>query len=50
LVVLIFLAASAFARSRGPQRYELLARLGDLKDRGLITEEEFQREKRRLLR
>jgi hypothetical protein len=50
LVVLIFLAASAFARSRGPQRYELLARLGDLKDRGVITEEEFQREKRRLLR
>jgi hypothetical protein len=50
LVALIFLAASAFARSRGPQRYELLARLGDLKDRGVITEEEFQREKRRLLR
>ncbi len=50
LVALIFLAASAFARSRGPQRYELLARLGDLKARGLITDEEFQREKRRLLR
>ena len=50
LVALILLAASAFARSRAPQRYELLARLGDLKDRGLITEEEFQREKRRLLR
>jgi hypothetical protein len=27
-----------------------LARLGELKDRGVITEEEFQREKRRLLR
>jgi hypothetical protein len=50
LAVLIFLAASAFARSRVAQRYELLARLGDLKDRGVITEEEFQREKRRLLR
>ncbi len=50
LVGLVLLAASAFARSRAPQRYELLARLGDLKDRGLITEEEFQREKRRLLR
>lgn len=50
LVALILLAASAFARSRVPQRYELLARLGDLKDRGVITEEEFQREKRRLLR
>jgi putative oligomerization/nucleic acid binding protein len=50
LVALILLAASAFARSRVPQRYELLARLGDLKTRGVITEEEFQREKRRLLR
>src|SRR5439155_9322154 len=50
LVALIFLAASAFARTRAPQRYELLARLGDLKDRGVITEEEFQREKRRVLR
>jgi putative oligomerization/nucleic acid binding protein/FtsH-like protein len=50
LVALILLAASAFARSRAPQRYELLARLGELKDRGVITEEEFQREKRRLLR
>ncbi len=50
LVALILLGASAFARSRVPQRYELLARLGDLKARGVITEEEFQREKRRLLR
>jgi putative oligomerization/nucleic acid binding protein len=50
VVALILLAAWALARSRGPQRYELLARLGDLKERGLITEEEFQREKRRLLR
>jgi hypothetical protein len=50
LLALILLAASAFARSRGLQRYELLARLGELKDRGVITEEEFQREKRRLLR
>jgi hypothetical protein len=50
LLALILLAASAFERSRRPQRYELLARLGELKDRGVITEEEFQREKRRLLR
>ena len=50
VVALIFTAAWAVDRSRGPQRYELLARLGDLKDRGLITEEEFQKEKRRLLR
>ncbi len=50
IVALILFAASAFARTRAPQRYELLARLGDLKDRGVITEEEFQREKRRLLR
>jgi hypothetical protein len=50
LVVLILFAASAFTRSRGPQRYDLLSRLGELKDRGVLTEEEFQREKRRLLR
>ena len=50
LVALILFAAWALARSRRPQRYELLARLGDLKDRGLITEDEFQKEKRRLLR
>lgn len=50
LVALILFAASAFTRSRGPQRYDLLARLGELKDRGVLTEEEFQREKRRLLR
>jgi hypothetical protein len=50
LVALILFAASAFTRSRGPQRYDLLSRLGELKDRGVLTEEEFQREKRRLLR
>jgi len=50
VVALILLAASVLARARGPQRYELLARLGDLKDRGVLTEEEFHREKRRLLR
>jgi putative oligomerization/nucleic acid binding protein len=50
VVALIVFAVSALARARGPQRYELLARLADLKDRGVITEEEFQREKRRLLR
>jgi hypothetical protein len=50
LVALILFAASAFTRSRGPQRYDLLARLGELKDRGVLTDEEFQREKRRLLR
>ena len=50
VVALILLAASVLARARGPQRYELLARLGELKDRGVLTEEEFHREKRRLLR
>jgi hypothetical protein len=50
LGALILLAARVLARARTPQRYELLARLGDLRDRGVITEDEFQREKRRLLR
>jgi hypothetical protein len=50
LLALVLVAAVAFARARAPQRYELLARLGELRDRGVITDEEFQREKRRLLR
>jgi hypothetical protein len=43
----VALAAACLFPSRGPANAELLARLGDLKDRGLITEEEFQKEKRR---
>jgi ATP-dependent Zn protease len=50
LIGLVLLAASAFTRSRAPQRYEALSRLADLRDRGVLSEEEFQREKRRLLR
>ncbi len=49
LIALILLAASAFSRARAPHRYELLARLADLRDRGALSEEEFQREKRRVL-
>ena len=50
LIALILLAASLLRRSTAPHRYESLSRLADLRDRGVITEEEFQREKRRLLR
>ena len=56
LLPLLFLAfplvyfANAAARGRGPQRYEALARLAELRDRGALTEEEFAREKRRLLK
>lgn len=50
LVGLVFLAASAFTRSRSPDRYEALTRAADLRDRGVLTEDEFQREKRRILR
>ena len=50
LVALVLLAASAFTRSRAPQRYEALARIADLRDRGVLSEEEFQREKHRLLK
>jgi ATP-dependent Zn protease len=50
IVALVLLAVSAFSRARAPQRYEALSRLADLRDRGVINEEEFQREKRRLLR
>jgi Short C-terminal domain len=50
ILALIQFAASAFARARVPQPYEALGRLADLRDRGVLTEEEFQREKRRLLK
>ena len=48
-VVVVF-AASQFARARAPQRYEALSRLADLRDRGVLTEDEFLREKRRYLK
>jgi ATP-dependent Zn protease len=50
IVALVLLAAYAFARARAPDPYEALARLADLRDRGAINDEEFQAEKRRLLR
>ena len=50
LIALIVLAASLFSRSSRTHRYDALSRLADLRDRNAITEEEFQKEKRRLLR
>jgi hypothetical protein len=53
LIALILVAARAFSRSTsrssGPRRVEALAKLTDLRDRGALTEDEFQREKQRLL-
>jgi len=49
LIALVLFAAYAFARARAPDPYERLARLADLRDRGVITEDEFQREKRKVL-
>ncbi len=53
LIALILVAAWAFSRSvsrsSGPRRVEALAKLADLRDRGALTEDEFQREKQRLL-
>lgn len=45
---LLYVARSWRARSSPP--YEALSRLADLRDRGILTEDEFLREKRRLLR
>jgi len=50
LIALISLLASVLRRSAAPHRYESLGLLADLRDRGVITEDEFQREKRHLLR
>ena len=49
VAALILFAAYAFTRSRRGDVYEQLARIADLRDRGVLTEDEFQREKRRLL-
>ena len=49
LATLIVLAARVFARGRARGSYEDLSRLADLRDSGVLTEDEFQREKRRLL-
>jgi ATP-dependent Zn protease len=49
LIALIVLAGYAFARARAPDPYERLARLADLRDRAVLTEDEFQREKRKIL-
>jgi ATP-dependent Zn protease len=48
-VALVLLAVAAFARARTADPYERLARLADLRDRAVLTEEEFQREKRKIL-
>ena len=49
LFPLLYIARSR-ARSHTPPPYEALSRLADLRDRGVLTEDEFLREKRRLLK
>lgn len=49
LGLLILLAARQLVRANAPDRYEALSRLADLRDRGVLSEDEFQREKKRLL-
>jgi ATP-dependent Zn protease len=50
LAALVLLGASLITRARAPHSYDALSRLADLRDRGVVTEEEFQREKRKLLK
>ena len=50
LVLLVILGARIIAASRAPDPYERLERIANLRDRGVLSEEEFQREKRRLLK
>lgn len=49
LVLLVVVLARALYAGRGADRYEQLARVADLRDRGVLGEDEFQREKRRIL-
>lgn len=50
LALPLLFVVSVAARARRPQRYEALSRLADLRDRGVVTEDEFLREKRRILK
>jgi ATP-dependent Zn protease len=50
LLLLVILGARIIAASRAPDPYERLERIANLRDRGVLSEEEFQREKRRLLK
>ena len=50
ILALPLLYIASAARAQRPQHYEALSRLADLRDRGVVTEEEFQREKRRHLK
>ena len=50
LGALVVAAAGALSRTRTGDRYEQLTRAADLRDRGVLTEDEFQAEKRRIMR
>ena len=49
-IVLIVLVTVALMRARSPNAYERLARAADLRDRGVLAEDEFQLEKKKILR
>jgi len=50
IVALLLAAIAVISRSGAGDRHEQLARIADLRDRGVLTEQEFQREKGRLMR
>ena len=50
LFILMVVAVAARGGARAPDRTAQLERLADLRDRGVLTEDEFQREKQRILK
>jgi hypothetical protein len=50
LIALAVFAARMLARGNGDDRYVKLARIADLRDRHALTEEEFEAEKRKIMR
>ena len=50
LVALVIALAAQLSRRASADRYEQLTRIADLRDRGVLSQEEFEREKRLLLR
>lgn len=49
VVAIIVAVARAMSGAKTGDRYEALSKLADLRDRGVVSEDEFEREKRRIL-
>jgi ATP-dependent Zn protease len=49
LMIMLVVSAVKAVGARAADRYEALSRIADLRDRGVLSEDEFQREKRKII-